>query len=156
MKAETSATLRLACLAALAFWGPDILVHAVRRNLFSGSDVLALTVAMPLALFLCWATAAKSLHITRGAAAIRMLFGIWLLGGLCMSIGATFSGGGFAGPDGLRGAVFVIAMSLLPVYTFAMATYDGSLGALLVVSLVLFLGWIVPLIVLKTRAKARG
>ena len=85
-----------------------------------------------------------------------MLFGIWLLGGLAMMIGATFSGGGFAGPDGLRGALFVVATSLLPVYTFVMATYDGSVGALLAVSLVLFLGWIVPLIVLRARARARG
>lgn len=42
-------------------------------------------------------------------------------------------------------------MSLVPIYTFIMATYDGSLGALLVVSLVLFLGWIFPLSGLRVK-----
>jgi len=147
-------TLRLACFAAMAFWGPSIVVHTFRKDLFGRSDVLVLTVAMPLALFLSWTVCAKSFHITRRAAALPMLCGIWLLGGLCMSLSATFSGGGFAGPDGVRGALLVIAASLLPVYTFIMATYDGSLGALLVGSLVLFLGWIVPL--LKSSARAQG
>ena len=138
-------TLRLACFAAIAFWGPSVVVHTFRKDLFGRSDILALTIAMPLALFLSWAACAKSFHITRRAAALPMLCGIWLLGGLCMSLSATFSGGGFAGPNGVRDTLLVIAMSLLPVYTFIMATYDGSLGALLVGSLVLFLGWIVHL-----------
>jgi len=68
-----------------------------------------------------------------------MLVGIWLLGGLCMTIGATFAGGGFAAPNGMRGSLFAIAFSLLPLFTCAMATYDGSLFGLLVASLILFI-----------------
>jgi hypothetical protein len=72
-----------------------------------------------------------------------------------MSVGATFSGGGFAGPECLRAALFAIATSLLPPYTFMMATYDGSLGALLLASLVLFFAWTLPPIVLRIRTRAR-
>lgn len=68
-----------------------------------------------------------------------------------MGRGFVLTGGGFAGPDGLRGAFIVVGMSLVPIYTFIMATYDGSLGALLVVSLVLFLGWIFPLSGLRVK-----
>lgn len=55
--------------------------------------------------------------------------GVWLLGGLFMMAGATFSSGGFVGPDGFRGALIVLVLSLLPPYVLIMATYDGSLGA---------------------------
>lgn len=151
MKAGTSLTIRIACLGAIVFWTPDIAVHAVRRNLFGRSDVLALTVTMPLILFVAWTAGAKYLGITARAIAIRMLLGIWLLGGLCMTVGASFSGGGFVGPDGVRGAFIVIGMSLLPIYTFIMATYDGSLGALLLVTVVLFIGWMLPLRHFKVR-----
>jgi hypothetical protein len=145
MKAGISLTTKAACLGAIAFWTPDVVVHAVRRSLFGRSDVLALTVTMPLILFVAWAAGAKCLGITARATAIRMLLGIWLLGGLFMTAGASFSGGGFVGPDGVRGAFTVIGMSLLPVYTFIMATCDGSLGGLLLVTAVLFTRWMLPL-----------
>jgi hypothetical protein len=68
-----------------------------------------------------------------------MLLGIWVLGGVFMTIGASFSGGGFA--NGISSGLVIVAMSLVPVYTFIMATYDGSLFALLLISFVLFLAW---------------
>lgn len=137
MQIPASITLKLAGFAALAFWGPDILVHAIRGMFFDRPEMLALTVTMPLTLCLCWVVGARVFHITLRAAALRMLLGIWLLGGLCMMMSATFAGGGFAGSEGPTGALLLVASSLFPVFTCMMATYDGSLGALLVVSLVL-------------------
>jgi hypothetical protein len=52
-------------------------------------------------------------------------------GGLFMTVSATFAGGGFAGPGGFRETALVILLSLLPPYTFIMATYDSTLFALL-------------------------
>ena len=156
MKAGTSLTMRIAFLGAVSFWAPDIAIHAIRRNLFGRFEVLAVTVTMPLILIVCWAVVAKSLGMAARAAAIRMLLGIWLLGGLCMAVGASFSGGGFAGPDGIRGAAIVIGMSLLPFYTFIAATYDGSLGALLLVTAILLLAWLVPFIRLKARRRTQA
>jgi hypothetical protein len=151
MKAGAFATVRIALLGAAGFWSPDIVVHAIRRNHFGGSDVLIVSVIMPLALFASWAAATRYFGMTTSAVAIRMLPGIWLLGGLCMSIGASFSAGGFVGPEGIRGAAIVIGMSLLPIYTFMMATYDGSLLALLLVTAILSIAALLPL----TRLKAR-
>lgn len=104
---------------------------------------------MPLTLLLCWVIVGKYLGISAKSAAVRMLLGIWLLGGLCMTIGASFSGGGFAGPDGVRGAAIVLGMSLVPIHTFIMATYDGSLGALLLVTAILLTVWLFPFSRLK-------
>jgi hypothetical protein len=77
-----------------------------------------------------------------------MLAGIWLSGGICMLIGASFSSGGFMGPD-VRGVLFLTAISWIPLYTFIAATYDGSLGALVLASVGLFLAWVLPLSGLK-------
>lgn len=77
-----------------------------------------------------------------GRIGLPMLTGVWLFGGLFMTIGATFSGGGFMSPGGARGAVLVLLLSLFPMYTFIMATYDGSLVALLLVTICALLVWI--------------
>ena len=63
-----------------------------------------------------------------------MLVGVWLTGGLFMMITATASGGGFAGANGVRDSFFVLLLSVIPIYTFIAATYDGSLFALLAVT----------------------
>ena len=81
--------------------------------------------------------------MTAGGAAIRMLPGIWLMGGISMALWASFAGGGFSNLD-LRGAISLIAISWVPIYTCMAATYDGSLFALLVASTGLFLIWILP------------
>jgi hypothetical protein len=156
VKTSISLTIKVACLGALSFWAPDIAVHAIRRNLFGPSDVLALTVTMPLILFVCWTAAVKYLGMSAKAIATRMLLGIWLLGGLAMTAGASFCGGGFAGPNGVKGTAIVIGMSLLPIYTFIMATYDGSLGALLVVTVILFITMLLPFSHLKTRPRMQA
>ena len=72
-----------------------------------------------------------------------MLLGVWLTGGIFMTISATAGGGGFVGPDGVAGVLRVLLLSLFPVYTCIMATYDGSLFALLAATLGPFLIWCV-------------
>jgi hypothetical protein len=143
MKSRTSVTLTLACFGAFSFWVPDILVHVIRRNSFDSPDVRIITLALPLISFVACAAAARLFHMTAGGAAIRMLPGIWLLGGISMALGASFGDGGFSNLD-VRGAMSFIAISWVPIYTFMAATYDGSLFALLVVSTGLFLIWILP------------
>jgi hypothetical protein len=60
-----------------------------------------------------------------------MLLGVWLTGGLFMALSATVSGGGFAGPDGLRGGLLMALLGALPPITLMEATYDGGGLALL-------------------------
>ena len=64
--------------------------------------------------------------------ALAALVGIWLSGSLAMMINSTLSGGGFK--QSVGGTLIAVALGLLPPYTFIMSTYDGTLGALLLVS----------------------
>ncbi len=67
-----------------------------------------------------------------------MLLGIWLLGGFLVMVSATFGGGGFALGDRLQ----TLLMSLIPGIVYILATYDGSLGALLIVTVVPPIIWV--------------
>lgn len=64
-----------------------------------------------------------------------MLVGVWLTGGLFMTLSATASGGGFAGPDGVRGGLLMALLGAFPPITFMESTYDGGGLALLAVTL---------------------
>src|SRR6266566_5786345 len=70
-----------------------------------------------------------------------MLLGVWVTGGLFMMLAATASGGGFANPEGIRGSLWIIALSIIPLVTYMLATYDGSLFALLAVTVGALLIW---------------
>jgi hypothetical protein len=72
-----------------------------------------------------------------------MLLGVWLTGGPFMMLAATASGGGFAVANGVQGALSLIAWSIIPLVTYMMAAYDGSLFALLAVSIGALLIWVV-------------
>ena len=63
-----------------------------------------------------------------------MLLGVWLSGGVFMTLAAILSRSEFLGGTGLWRLV-VIAISVIPVITFILAAYDGSLVALLVVTI---------------------
>jgi len=64
-----------------------------------------------------------------------MTAGVWLFGSTAMLIGTTFLGAGlYSGAENL----LVVLMGLFPPYTCIMATYDGSLFALLLTLLFLY------------------
>lgn len=65
---------------------------------------------------------------------VPMLLGVWLTGGVFMALSATVSGGGFVGPDGVRGGVLMAVLGALPPVTLMEATYDGGGLALLAVT----------------------
>jgi hypothetical protein len=79
-----------------------------------------------------------------------MLVGVWMLGSLAMTVNATFTGGGFARP--VWDVWVVIALGIFPPYTYIMATYDGSLGGLLLATALMGLmhfkyerkSWMIP------------
>ncbi len=131
-----SQTFGLAPLGAIAFWWPDTLVHAIRGQDFSGRDVLVVTVIMPLS-FLITFLALKRLGRQRPKkrVGLLMILGVWLFGGLFMMVNASFAGGGFRSVEGTRWVVGSILLSVIPVYTYILATYDGALAALMIVTL---------------------
>lgn len=139
-----SRVLRLMLTGAIGFWLPDAVLHALRRNEFNGRDVGIVTVVAPLTLLITfllvkWADSGAP----EKQVGLPLLAGVWLFGGLFMMVGASFSGGGFMSPGGVRFAAISILLSVFPLYTYMMAAYDGSLFALLLVTVVAFLIWIV-------------
>jgi hypothetical protein len=136
--------LKLALLGAVGFWLPDVILHALRGYNFNGRDVGIVTTVSPLTLLIAFFVAKLADKANRQKSVIPALIaGVWLFGGLFMLIGASFSGGGFLTPNGARWVMVTILLSVLPMYTFIMATYDGALGALLLVTPVAVAAWIV-------------
>lgn len=80
-----------------------------------------------------------------------MLLGVWILGPAGMLLGATFQSAGFL-TLGAKAALITVLLGLFPPYTFIMATYDGSLYALIIGSVLMVVlhlaferkSWIVP------------
>jgi hypothetical protein len=121
----------------VSFWIPSIIIHGIRAYNFGGSraDILAIVFLPVIASIVTLETIDRKRlgDHGRGIVALWMLFGIWFTGPLMMTVAATFSGGGFARPDAWR---FVSsAITLFIPYTWVMSTYDGTLGALIIVTI---------------------
>ena len=127
--------LSFAIAGALSFWLPDVAVHISAGPNFDSRHVWAITILSPAA-FLFTYVVARKFAIKQdfrwvGAA---MLLGVWITGGVFMTIAAMASGSGFVGVTGVWRLV-IIVLSVIPVVTFILARYDGSLFALLVLTL---------------------
>jgi hypothetical protein len=121
-------------VGACAFWVPDIVVHALRGNLFGRLDVICLTVSLPLltCFSVAWIWNAKrdvGRLLPAGWAAV---LGVWLFGPLMMSIGAGIRGGRFFHPEWSQ--EIVLGTFLFPLTTWVLSTYDGTLFALIIVT----------------------
>ena len=123
-----------AVAGALSFWLPDVAVHIYTGPNFDSRHVWVCTILMP-ATFLFAYVIARRLGMKQDFRWVgpAMLLGVWLTGGLFMTL-ATASGSGFVGVDGV-GRLLIIVSSVIPVVTFLLAAYDGSLFALLAVTL---------------------
>ena len=134
--------LKLALIGGLSFWSPDVAVHLSVGRGFDSPHVRVITFLMP-ATYLAACLIARRFAGRRNFKSVgaAMLLGVWLSGGLFMTLSATASQGGFAGPDGVRGGLLMIALSVIPLVTYMMAAYDGSLGALIIVTLGALLFW---------------
>ena len=153
---RTRRVVKLMILGAVGFWLPDTIWHAVKGMNFNGADVRAITLTMPLTLLGTYVLARGwQRKEPRQSVGWPLMAGVWLLGGVFITIGASFSGSGFAGPEGLRGAVIVLLLSIVPIYLFIMATYDGSLAALFGVSILAALAWFIGY-ARKSRSEQRN
>lgn len=137
-------------LGALAFWLPEILLYAWTRSALNGKLV---TFLLPTTLVLIYLVVLKfrPRRSTYPSAAVFMVLGVVFLGTLAMTIGATLRGGGFLEHPGTT-LLAVLLGTVIPIYAFIAATYDGSLYALLFVSILMPLmhlvferhNWIIP------------
>jgi hypothetical protein len=117
----------------------SILLHG--RN-FGGRQAWVITFLLPTTFLLAYLVG-RRFAVKRDFkwAGPAMLLGVWLTGGLFMMVAATVSGGGFASRDGLRSSLSLIFFSMFPPVTYVMATYDGSLLALIAVTVGALLIW---------------
>ena len=124
-------------IGGLIFWVPSVFLHWIKGTRFSELDVLGLTVLLPTitCLFFVshWWPWRKS--GSRLSQALSAVLGIWLLGPLMLLISATFSGGGFSKPAGWQ--TLLLMTRWFPAFTFMMSTYDGTMGALLLITVLL-------------------
>ena len=131
------AWILISWLSGLAFWFPSIIVHAIRGYQFGHGrfDVIGVSI-LPIAvtyLELGLLSRQRPSFMSRASIAMWMFLGIWMLGPLCIMIGASFSGGGFARP-GMWHDILILS-SIFPLATFDASTYDGTLGAVVLVTI---------------------
>lgn len=126
--------LSFAVAGALSFWLPDVAIHVDAGPNFDSRHVWVCTILMA-ATFLFAYVVARRFGMKRDFKWVgpAMLLGVWLTGGLFITL-ATASGSGFVGVDGV-GRLLIIVLSVIPIVTFILAAYDGSLFALLAVTL---------------------
>jgi len=137
-------------MGALAFWLPEIIFYAWTRQELSGKLVTFLLPSSLLIVYLLISILRRK-RIAKPSAAIFMVLGVVFLGTLAMTIGATIRGAGFWGHPGST-LLGVLLGTVIPIYAFIAATYDGSLYALIFVSILMPLihllferqNWIIP------------
>jgi hypothetical protein len=118
---------RLILLGAFCFWGPELLFYAWTRH---ETNAKVITFLLPGTLLAAYFLVLffRGARPENPSAAMYMFVGVWLLGSTAMLVGMTFLGAGLHG--GLE-SLLMVPMGLFPPYTCIMATYDGSLFALL-------------------------
>ena len=121
---------------ALGFWGSEIVLYAWTRHEL---DIRLQTVLLPVSLLVSYFIVWRMERRKAGAGpstAIFMLAGLWLLGTTAIMVGMTFLGAGLRNV-GFVGALGSVLMGAIPIYTFIAATYDGSLIALFIASVMM-------------------
>jgi hypothetical protein len=127
--------LGFAALGAVAFWLPDVLIHVNGGPNLDSQHGWAITLVGPAAFLFAYVVARRfALRQEFNWPGATMLLGVWLTGGLFMTVAAMASGNEFIGATGLWRLV-VVAFSVIPIVTYILASYDGSLFALLAVTM---------------------
>jgi hypothetical protein len=126
--------LRIGIVAAVLFWVPSLIVHGVRGKHFSGQDARLLTVLLPVITLVGLWLASKvwdGFTVDHLGSLVGAL-GIWFFGPLFIMTSWGMAGGGIAKP--LFGPVVAFQTVLFPIFTFMMSAYDGTLGAVALVT----------------------
>jgi hypothetical protein len=135
--ARASNAISYILLGGIVFWAPNIAVHWITGFRFSYPDAVGITFLLPAATYLffriIWWPLRKQEE--RLSPALFAVLGIWITGPSMLTFSASFCGGGLTQPDAWH--FFVFGTMLFPLFTFVMATYDGTLFALLLVTLLL-------------------
>jgi hypothetical protein len=134
-KRRSAVALSFAAVGALSFWLPDIAIHAHAGPNLDSRHAWAITVFASAVFLLAYVVARRfALKTKFKRLGPTLLLGVWVSGGLFMTISALVSGSDFIGGTGLW-RLAIIPMSIVPIVTFILASYDGSLFALVAITL---------------------
>lgn len=122
-------------VGAAAYWGSDALVQLIHPP--HPIWILLLTAGVPFVVGLVWYRLFRtaSFKTYPKAFPLVMLLGIWALGPVAMAVVAQLQGGTFMDAEKLGG--FLVVWAMFPMTTFVMSTYSGSLGGLLITTVLL-------------------
>lgn len=130
LSALKSKTVLFMGVGSTAFWLPDLIVHAIAGSNFDKRQLWVVTAISPISLLVTYIILRPRAELSGlRHVGVAMLCGVWLLGGVFMFAASSFAGSGFARLD--SGSMLLLLCSFLPPVTCMMATYDGSLFALL-------------------------
>jgi len=136
MKLLTAQNYGLFLIAgALAYWLPDMLLHAISLPVPVG--ILALTFVVPAVTVGIYFWIRRRFPQHPRAVAFLMLLGVWAFGPLGLAIGMAPLGGTFLHAEKIGDFLWLWLM--FPVSTFMMSTYSGSLAGVLLVTLALLI-----------------
>jgi hypothetical protein len=124
--------LTIAVTGALSFWLPDVAIHRVAGPNFNSLHVWVITLVSPTTFLIAYVLARRFVaKLGYDRTGVAMLLGVWFLGGLFMVLSGTIAGN----------VVGMVVLSFIPIVTYVLATYDGSLFALLAVTTGALLIW---------------
>ncbi len=138
---HTTNAVQFAAVGALSFWLPALVIHLVAHRNFDTPHVWAVTLLSPVSFVVAFVLAEKSADKRSFSwPGKAMLLGVWLAGNFFILLNSTVGGAGFL-TNGLGWSILLVVASVIPISTFMLATYDGSLVALLLVSVGALLAW---------------
>lgn len=142
-------------IGGVTFWMPDFLSAVIRRAaLVDVIGPLPMTALLPAVLVAVYFVVRRYSRVAEPApsAALFLGTGVWVLGPLSMMLANTFLGAGFSRGNSAGSVGWVLLLTVFPPGTFMMSAYDGSLGALILMSIVMLIlhfscergHWLVP------------
>jgi hypothetical protein len=124
-----------ALFGAAVFWIPDIVVHSVTPRLSPLIGLVVFSWFLPVITLVGLEVLCRHRRegTNRVLTALAMIFGIWVFGPLCTAINLNLSGGSFD----LETVAVLTAM--FPLSMIDLSTYDGTLFAIFLTTLVLLI-----------------
>ena len=114
-KRRSAMALSFAAVGALSFWLPDIAIQAHAGPNLDSRHAWAITLFAPAVFLLAYVVARNfALKTKFNRLGPTMLLGVWVSGGLFMTISALVSGNDFIGGTGLW-RLAIIPMSIVPI-----------------------------------------
>ena len=132
-----SVYIKYILIGAGAYWITDGVIQLIRPE--HKIWISLLTFAVPITVISVWYKLQKHPNFYNHPKAfpLLMLLGIWSLGPLGIAIPGQFNSGSFLDPDKI--GTFFTMWAIFPVSTFIMSTYSGSLGGVLLVTILLLI-----------------